>query len=84
MEVPAGGGLPEHDHWVWQIVLIRRSGSVELSGGEDRHTLLLGSVARIATGERVAVHNTGTRPSSLMVVASPPECAARLASWPTV
>jgi hypothetical protein len=40
------------------------------------------SAAHVATGERVSLVTAGTEPASLMVVASPPEFAGRLASWP--
>ena len=74
--------MPEHDHGASQIVLIPLSGSVELCHDGTRRTLSAGSAAHIATGERVSLVNPGTEPASLMVVASPPEFAGRLASWP--
>ncbi|MFS8199414.1 cupin domain-containing protein [Streptomyces sp. CWNU-52B] len=83
LEIPPGGGLPEHDHGASQIVLIPVSGSVQVRHGGDVHTLAPGSAAHIDTGERVSLANPGTAPASLMVVASPPEFAARLEAWPT-
>ncbi|MEH0421203.1 cupin domain-containing protein [Streptomyces sp. B21-083] len=82
VEIPPGGCLPEHDHGSSQIVLVPLSGTVELSHDGESRTLVAGSVAHIATGERVALANPGTEPASLMVVASPPQFAERLASWP--
>ena len=82
VELPAGGAMPEHDHGASQIVLIPLSGSVELRHDGTRRILSAGSAAHIATGERVSLVNPGTEPASLMVVASPPEFAGRLASWP--
>ncbi|WP_129305343.1 cupin domain-containing protein [Streptomyces sp. L2] len=82
VEIPAGGGMPEHDHGASQIVLIPLSGSVQLRHGQEAHTLTPGSAAHIGTGERVSLANPGAEPASLMVVASPPEFAARLATWP--
>ncbi|WP_329537397.1 cupin domain-containing protein (plasmid) [Streptomyces sp. NBC_01450] len=82
VEIPEGGGLPEHDHGASQIVLIPVSGSVQVRHGQDVHTLVPGSAAHIDTGERVSLANLGTEPASLMVVASPPEFALRLAAWP--
>lgn len=84
MEVPAGGGLPEHDHGASQIVLIPLSGSVQVRHNQDAHTLVPGSAAHIDTGERVSLANLGTEPASLMVVASPPEFASRLTEWPII
>lgn len=82
VEIPPGGGMPEHDHGASQIVLIPVSGSVQVRHGQDVHTLVPGSAAHIDTGERVSLANLGTEPASLMVVASPPEFASRLAAWP--
>jgi quercetin dioxygenase-like cupin family protein len=82
VEIPAGGGMPEHDHGASQIVLIPLVGSVQVRHGQDVHTLAPGSAAHIDTGERVSLANPGSEPVSLMVVASPPEFAAGLAAWP--
>ncbi|WP_030899670.1 cupin domain-containing protein [Streptomyces sp. NRRL F-5126] len=82
VEIPAGGGMPEHDHGPSQIVLIPLSGPVELRHGTELHTLTPGAAAHIDTGERVSLANPGTDTVSLMVVASPPEFASRLAAWP--
>ncbi|MEZ7005238.1 cupin domain-containing protein [Streptomyces sp. AD55] len=82
LELPAGGGLPEHDHGASEIVLIPLSGTALLRHAGDEHRLSPGTSAHIATGERVALVNPGDVPVSLMVVASPPEFAAHIASWP--
>lgn len=82
VEIPAGGGMPEHAHGASEIVLIPLTGSVEVFQGEDKHTLAPGSAAHVATGERVGLTNTGTETVTLMVVASPPEFAERVAKWP--
>lgn len=83
VELPAGAGMPEHDHGASQIVLIPLAGSVELHHDGQARTLMAGmAAAHIAIGERVGLANPGTEPASLMVVASPPEFAGRLASWP--
>jgi quercetin dioxygenase-like cupin family protein len=82
VELPAGAAMPEHDHGASQIVLIPLSGSVVVGHDGTKQTLSVGSAAHIATGERVSLENPGTEAASLMVVASPPEFAGRLASWP--
>jgi quercetin dioxygenase-like cupin family protein len=84
VEIPAGGGMPEHDHGASQVVLIPLVGSVQVRHGQDVHTVVPGSAAHIDTGERVSLVNPGSEPASLMVVASPPEFAAGLAAWPVV
>ncbi|MFI1533693.1 cupin domain-containing protein [Streptomyces anandii] len=82
VELPPGAALPEHDHGASQIALIPVTGTVELGHEGKSRTLTAGSVAHIATGERVALANPGTEPASLMVVASPPEFAGRIEAWP--
>lgn len=83
IELPAGAAMPEHDHGASQIVLIPLSGSVELRHNGETRTLTAGeAAAHVALGDRVALANPGDQPVSLIVVASPPEFADRLASWP--
>jgi quercetin dioxygenase-like cupin family protein len=82
VEIPAGGGMPEHDHGASEIVLIPLSGTAELRNDGQTQTLSAGMAAWIARGERVSLANPGPEPASLMVVASPPEFARRLAAWP--
>ncbi|MGH3180742.1 MAG: cupin domain-containing protein [Streptosporangiaceae bacterium] len=82
VEIPAGGGMPEHDHGASEIVLIPLSGSAELRHDGQIRTLSAGMAVHIARGERVSLANPGPGPASLMVVASPPEFAGRLATWP--
>lgn len=82
VEIPAGGGMPEHDHGASEIVLIPLSGTAELRNGSQVQILSAGMAACIARGERVSLANPGPGPASLMVVASPPQFARRLAAWP--
>jgi quercetin dioxygenase-like cupin family protein len=85
VELPAGATMAEHDHGASQIVLIPLTGSVEVHHDGQARTLTAGSAAaHIGLGERVSLANPGDKPASLLVVASPPEFAGRLASWPLV
>lgn len=83
LEIPADGGMPEHDHGDSEIVLIPLSGSVELWHRGEPRTLRTGMAGHIATGERVSLANPGPEPASLLVVVTPPQFAERLAAWPT-
>lgn len=83
VEIPTGGGMPEHDHGASEILLIPLSGSTEIRHDGQGRTLSPGAVAHIARGERVSLANPGSGPVSLMVVAAPPDFARRLAAWPT-
>ncbi|MGW7380660.1 cupin domain-containing protein [Streptomyces sp. NPDC054794] len=81
--MPAGGGMPEHDHGPSEIVLIPLAGSVELRHDGLARTLSPGMTAHIAVGERVSLANPGTEPASVMAMASPPDFTRSLAGWPT-
>lgn len=83
MEIPAGGGLPEHSHGASEIVLVPLAGAVRLRHEGRERTLSPGMSAHIATGERVSLSNEEAEAATLVVVASPPEFAEHLASWPT-
>lgn len=82
VEIPPGGGMPEHDHGPSEILLIPLNGSAEIRHGDQVRALPPGTAAHIARGERVSLANPGPEPATLMVVASPPDFASRLASWP--
>jgi quercetin dioxygenase-like cupin family protein len=82
LEIPAGGGVPEHDHGPSEIVLIPLSGTAELRHAGQARALVPGMTVHIATGERVSLANPGSEPARLMVVASPPEFASHLENWP--
>jgi quercetin dioxygenase-like cupin family protein len=82
LEIPAGGEMPEHDHGASEILLIPLSGTAELRYQGQVRALTAGMAAHIATGERVGLANRGNEPASLMVVASPPDFAGRVAKWP--
>ncbi|WP_194904711.1 cupin domain-containing protein [Catenulispora rubra] len=82
LEIPADGGMPEHDHGVSEVVLIPLSGSLELWHDGRPRTLAPGMTAHIAAGERVSLANSGSEPACLMAVVSPPQFAERLAAWP--
>ncbi|MDQ2813810.1 MAG: cupin domain-containing protein [Actinomycetota bacterium] len=81
VEIPAAGGMPGHDHGASEIILIPLSGTTEGRHDGQTRTLSAGLAAHIAAGERVSLANPGPGPAAVMVVASPPEFARRLAKW---
>lgn len=81
--VPAGGGMPEHDHGPSHAALIPVLGQLRLRHGGDDHDLGPGTATHIGVGERVCLANLGAEPAELIVVAAPPEFADALISWPT-
>jgi quercetin dioxygenase-like cupin family protein len=69
--VAAGAELPEHDHGGSDALLIPLTGRLLLSGRGGEATLTPGTVAFIATGERVSVQNPATSPASMVVCFAP-------------
>ncbi len=82
IEIPAGGGMPEHDHGDSEIVLIPLSGSFDIHHDGKIQSVSVGNTVHIGTGERVRLANPGTESATVMVLASPPQFAERVASWP--
>lgn len=82
--LPAGGGMPEHDHSSSSTMLIPIEGTVTLIDAEGDGILELepGSVATIPIGHRVAISNPGGSEAKLMVVFDPPDFTRQLESWP--
>jgi quercetin dioxygenase-like cupin family protein len=81
--LPVGGRLPEHDHGPSHVVLCPLQGQIRLHHDGNDHDLGPGTVTHIGVGERVSLSNPGLDPVEVVVVASPPDFAAALSSWPT-
>jgi anti-sigma factor ChrR (cupin superfamily) len=45
--IPAGGGMPEHDHGPSEIILVHLPGSIELQHGDEQHRLEPGAVGNV-------------------------------------
>lgn len=82
VNLPAGGGLPEHDHGPSHVVLIPLQGQVRLHQDGTDHDLGPGTATHIAIGERVSLANPGPDPAELLVVAAPPDFADIVTAWP--
>jgi quercetin dioxygenase-like cupin family protein len=82
LEIPAGGGIPEHDHGPSQVVLVPLAGAIEVHQGGQTWTLSTGTTAHIGTGERVRLANPNAEPARVVVVASPAQFAEHVATWP--
>lgn len=84
LELAPGSAMPEHDHGASEIVLIPAAGTLELSHNGETKKLTAGTtVAHVAIGDRVGLANPGTEPAKVTIVASPPEFARHLATWPS-
>jgi hypothetical protein len=54
----------------------------EVFGQSEPETLEPGSVALLAVGERVSLHNPSDEPASLLVFFAPPGFIRTFAGWP--
>lgn len=81
--LPAGAGMPEHDHGPSAVTLIPVSGRVQLGHRGDRRMLGPGTVAFIDIGERVSLRNPDPDEATLLAVVAPPDFAEAVSSWPT-
>ncbi|MGH7912306.1 MAG: cupin domain-containing protein, partial [Candidatus Dormibacteraceae bacterium] len=82
--VPAGGGMPAHDHGASATLLIPLSGALRLVAEESGEATELeaGVVATIPVGQRVRLENAGDGEARLLAVLAPADFAAVAARWP--
>jgi quercetin dioxygenase-like cupin family protein len=82
VSLPAGTGMPEHDHGPSAVTLIPLSGRVQLGHHSNQRVLGSGMVAFIDVGERVSLSNPHTEHAALLAVITPADFAAAVSSWP--
>lgn len=83
--IPAGAGMPRHDHGPSSVVLVPLAGSVSVGDGEgDPVELPVGTVGTIGVGEQVRLENSGEGEARVLVVLSPPDFVESVRAWPTV
>lgn len=82
--IPAGGGMPEHEHGSsaamlfpldQPVVIVDVGEQAELEAGP-------GDVVTIPVGDLVEVHNRGEEEATIAVVFSPPDFTRQLDRWP--
>lgn len=81
--VPAGGGMPPHQHAGSDVILTAIVGSVVVSreGGQEI-TVRTGDAALIGRDETVALSNPGPEEAHLIVAAGPADFVAGIRTWP--
>jgi quercetin dioxygenase-like cupin family protein len=82
--IPAGGGMPEHDHGSSRAMVLPLDGEVVMVDAErgSEHVASPGSVVTIPVGKRVEVRNDGSDDVSIQVVFDPPDFTRQLEAWP--
>lgn len=82
--VPAGGGMPEHNHGASAAMVIPLERSVvivDVTEGSEFEAAP-GSVVTIPVGNLAEVRNTADVDAPIMVVFDPPDFTSQLDSWP--
>ncbi len=80
--IPAGAGMPEHDHGGSDVVLLPQVGGVEISDGSGTITVGVGDAALIRKDERVSLRNPGGEVAEVLVAAGPPAFLTSIRAWP--
>ncbi|MEM9566563.1 MAG: cupin domain-containing protein [Actinomycetota bacterium] len=80
--IPAGAGMPEHDHGGSDVVLVPQVGSVEISHGDETIVVGVGDAALIRKDERVSLRNPGEGEVEVLVAAGPPAFLTSIRAWP--
>lgn len=85
LTVPAGAQMGLHGHGASETLLIALHGAIRLIGPRDADDVIMlepNVLASIPIGEQVRLDNPESEAGHLLVVFSPSEFVAQLASWP--
>lgn len=84
--VPAGAMMPDHAHGGSETLLVPQTGHLRLTeAASGRVTELVpGTLATIPIGQKVSLENPGSDEARMLVILTPPDFAAAVATWPIV
>lgn len=84
VNVPPGGGMPEHVHGGSDVVLMPVVGTVVIAkgSGEESVTVEVGDAALVRRDEAVSLRNPGTEAAEVVVAAGPANFVAGIRRWP--
>lgn len=82
VDVPPGGGMPEHTHGGSDVVLVPVEGTVVISQGSESITVETGSAALVRKDEAVSLANPGEETAQVIVAAGPADFVAGIRDWP--
>jgi quercetin dioxygenase-like cupin family protein len=82
--IPAGGGMPAHDHGSSAAMVLPLDNPVVLvdAGKGEEFEVGPGAVVTIPIGNLVEVHNRGGAEAAIAVVFNPPDFTRQLGGWP--
>lgn len=82
--IPAGGGMPEHEHGSSAAMVLPLDRPVVMVDVQEGAELEIGpgEVATIPIGDLVEVRNRGDAVATIAVVFNPPDFIRQLESWP--
>lgn len=82
VQIPPGGGMPEHAHGDSVALLVPLTGEVVIAGGDQQERVAQGVVVLIDRGERVRLANETSESVSALAVFVPAGFVRALSSWP--
>lgn len=80
--VPAGAGMPPHQHDGSDVILTALSGCVRIDKGQASLEVHTGDSALIGKDETVSLTNPESEPAQLLVAAGPADFVGGIRSWP--
>lgn len=84
--VPSGAAMPDHAHGESTTLLIPQTGHLRLTDADSGRVTELepGVLATIPIGQKVRLDNPEDSEARMLVILSPPDFAAAVATWPEV
>lgn len=82
VDIPAGAGMPPHQHNGSDVILSPVTGFIRIGKAEDSIDVHVGDAAYITRDEKVSLTNPGPEPARLIVAAGPANFVAGIGAWP--
>ncbi len=82
--IPAGGGMPEHDHGSSAAMVLPLDRPLVMIDVNEQREIEVGpgEVVTIPIGDLVEVQNRGEEDATIAVIFNPPDFTRQLDSWP--
>jgi quercetin dioxygenase-like cupin family protein len=82
--IPAGGGMPEHEHGSSEAMVLPLDHPVAIVdvAAKTEFGVGPGDVVTIPIGDLVEVHNRGEADATIAVMFNPPDFTRQLQGWP--
>lgn len=82
VHVPAGTGMPAHQHGGSDVILTTMTGMVRISAGDESVEVHPGDSVLITKDEAVSLTNPGASAAEVLVAAGPAHFIEAIRAWP--